>query len=103
MKQIAVYSNNNISSETISMLKDFFSMEDIVVFSSAPYNIDDPSIATVAVYYMSFYDGIVVFLNESDMKKYVSTLKSSNIFLMAANSIISIDTKEIKNELRSSV
>lgn len=103
MKQIALYSNYNVSEETISTLKTFFLLQNIIVFSSAPYNIDDPNIAVVGVYYMFFYDGIIVFTKESDMKKYIHSLKSEQIFLITANSIINIDKKEVPNELRSSV
>lgn len=103
MKKISIYSNANISNETVKTLYDFFGFDDIVIFSSSPYNIDDPSIAVLPSYFMTFYDGIVVFTSDSDIKKYISTLKTKNIFLMTSNSIINIDTKEMKHELRQSV
>lgn len=103
MKQIGIYSNHNVTPEVVSLLSDFFGMSDMVIFSSAPYNIDDPSIAVVSIYHMFFYGGIIIFTNESDMKKYIPSLKTKKIFLVAANSIVGIDTREAKNELRQSI
>lgn len=101
MIKIGIYANISILPETITLLKDFFTYDDIVVFSSAPYHIDDPMIPVLPVYYMTFYDGILVFTSENDMKKYVNDVKTSNIFLLTSNTIINIDKKEIqKNELQ---
>lgn len=100
MKNLGIYVSKNIENDHLLLIKDFFNYDDLVVFSSAPQLVDDPNIGVLGPYYITFFDGVLIFTNKEDLHHNIKTIKTNEVFLLLDNTIVSIDKKEMINELR---
>lgn len=99
-KNLGICVTKTVTAQQLEIVKDFFNYDDLVVFSSTPQLVDDPNLGVVGPYYMTFFNGILLFTDQQDLKNSIQNIKTNEIFLLTDNSIISIDKKEMINELR---
>lgn len=98
---LGIYTNKIPAHNEISTILDFFkSREDLLLFSCVPQNFANPNFGVLPTFYMGFFDGCVVFLNENDMIKHAPNLKTKDVYLLQNQTLTNIDIDILKHELR---
>lgn len=97
MTTIGIYTDRTLTDSEVTSIREFFGSSDKpVIFSSVPHSLSDPLIASLSVFYMYFFNGIVIFNNANEMKELAPKIRTDRIFLMNNNEISSVDKKDIK-------